>query len=120
VQAQQQAVCRSSHGSSAHELCYVCGVLCRAVCRQLGWPLIDKDDARDCLQQLPAGVDANQLSYDIMFSYASTQLQLGLSTVLDCPFARVCLYDRAQALAEQVRNGGQRTACSWCAWLKLV
>lgn len=75
--------------------------LARAVCRQLGWPLIDKDDARDCLQQLPADVEANQLSYDIMFSYASTQLQLGLSTVLDCPFARVCLYDRAQALARQ-------------------
>lgn len=97
----------------------MCAVLCRAVCRELWWPLIDKDDARDCLQQLPASVDANQLSYDIMFSYANTQLQLGLSTALDCPFARVCLYERAQGLARQVGSGGQRAACSWCAQLEL-
>jgi hypothetical protein len=81
---------------------------CRAVCKQLCWPLIDKDDARDCLQHLPASAlqtfDANQLSYDIMFSYCETQLQLGLCAALDCPFARVSLYQRAQEMAKQVRS----------------
>lgn len=84
----------------------------RAVCKQLGWPLIDKDDAHDCLQSLPTQLlqafDANQLSYDIMFSYCETQLQLGLSTVLDCPFARVALYHRAVELAEKVSGYGPR------------
>lgn len=83
----------------------------RAVCKQLSWPLIDKDDARDCLQSLPASLlqafDANQLSYDIMFSYCETQLQLGLSTALDCPFARAALYHRASELATKV------SASSW-------
>eukprot|EP00775_Hariotina_reticulata_P008623 gene8623-8804_t len=69
------------------------------------WPLIDKDDARDCLQTLPAAVlqnmDANQLSYDIMFSYCRTQLSLGLNVAVDCPFARVSLYDAAVTLAQQ-------------------
>jgi hypothetical protein len=43
----------------------------RQLCHQLRWPLIDKDDTRDCLQALPAAalelLDANRLSYDIMF-----------------------------------------------------
>jgi predicted kinase len=77
------------------------------VCRQLRVPLIDKDDARDCLQHsLPPTslqlVDANALSYDIMFSYAATQLSLGLSVAIDCPFARVELFDRAVQLAQKV------------------
>jgi predicted kinase len=78
------------------------------VCAALGWPLLDKDDAKDVLQQaLPhvttaQHIDANALSYDLMFSFAGTQLSLGLSAALDCPFARVALYERAAALAAQV------------------
>lgn len=93
-------------------------MLLRDVCKELQWPLIDKDDARDCLQRLPAEVrqtfDANQLSYDIMFSYCETQLQLGLSVVLDCPFARVSLYHRARELADKVRD--QLGNCSCGIW----
>lgn len=88
-----------------NDLCYWS---CRLVCRQLRWPLIDKDDARDCLQQLSPDVlqqlDANALSYDIMFRYCATQLSLGLSTAMDCPFARVALYDRALEVAHTVRG----------------
>lgn len=95
----------------------------RGVCQALSWPLIDKDDARDCLQGLPPALlqafDANQLSYDIMFSYCRTQLQLGLSTALDCPFARAALYHRALELANQVQYSStvlhtlpQRSSCS--------
>eukprot|EP00879_Flechtneria_rotunda_P022465 GHRR01023716.1.p1 GENE.GHRR01023716.1~~GHRR01023716.1.p1 ORF type:complete len:199 (+),score=56.92 GHRR01023716.1:83-679(+) len=79
--------------------------LARHICKDLGWPLIDKDDAKDILQTLPAEVlqsfDANQLSYDITFSYCQTQLLLGISTVVDCPLARSQLYDQAVNIAAQ-------------------
>ncbi|WIA15383.1 hypothetical protein OEZ85_002045 [Tetradesmus obliquus] len=79
--------------------------LARLLCQQLSWPLIDKDDTRDCLQALPEAAlqlfDANHLSYDVMFRHACSQLSLGLSTVLDCPLARVELYDQAAAIAQQ-------------------
>jgi len=99
---------------SQSQFCHYClQAAFRLVCQHLQWPLIDKDDARDCLQTLPAAVhpilDANQLSYDIMFSYCRTQLSLGLNVVLDCPFARVHLYDAAVAIAQQVRSC--RTTC---------
>lgn len=124
--------------------------LASALAQRLAWPLIDKDDARDCFQQYytPAGpansaatvtaapavpppaaaqaspalgpaahaaaaaagaaaaaaapaVDWNQLAYDVMFSFAGRQLSLGMSVVLDCPFARRELYDRVCLLARQ-------------------
>lgn len=60
------------------------------------------------MQSLPSDalqlLNANQLSYDIMFSYCRTQLSLGLSVVLDCPFARVALFDEADRLAKQVSS----------------
>lgn len=80
----------------------------RALCRHLRWPLIDKDLARSPCQPLVAGhlgIDWNQLSYDIMFSYCEAQLACGLSAVLDCPLARRSLYDRAAKLAAKVRCG---------------
>ena len=37
----------------------------RAISSALGWPLIDKDDARECLHGLDAGsADLNALSYE--------------------------------------------------------
>ena len=86
-----------------------CGksTLGRALAATLGWPLIDKDDARDCLQTLVAdcpSVDWNNLSYEIMFSYLETQLSLDLDGVIvDSPLARRVLFDRAEALARKVR-----------------
>jgi hypothetical protein len=105
----------------------------------LRWPLVDKDDARDCLQPAAAAwaaaaaaaaedsaraaaagaaaapqaavpligppPDWNGLSYDIMYRTAETQLSLGLSAVLDCPFSRAALFQRAAALAARVRRG---------------
>ncbi len=80
--------------------------LARALAQALRWPLIDKDDARDALQAISsqaaqAGIDLNALAYDIMFRAAATQLSLGLSTINDCPMARLELYERAAALAQQ-------------------
>lgn len=91
-----------------HHPVHVSAAAVRRLCQELGWPLIDKDDARDCLQTFPAEVlqvvDANQLSYDIMFKYCHTQLSLGLSAVVDCPFARAELYDEAARIAQQVNQ----------------
>lgn len=93
---------------SLTEPCYL--LACRAVCKELKWPLIDKDDARDCLQAPEDScvqLDLNQISYNIMFKYCETQLQLGLSAVLDCPLARVALYRQASQLAERVSSREQ-------------
>lgn len=38
-----------------------------------------------------------------MFRYCQTQLSLGLSVVVDCPFARVDLYDAAVSVAHKVK-----------------
>lgn len=100
--------------------------LAQELARRLRWPLVDKDDVRDMFQvhsaataaaasvapdapagPAPGGVDWNALSYDVMFSVAARQLGLGLSVVLDCPFARRQLYDRACEVAAQVRGRQQ-------------
>jgi hypothetical protein len=36
--------------------------------------------------------------------HAASQLSLGISTIVDCPLARVELYDQAAAIAEQVSS----------------
>ncbi|GLI63150.1 hypothetical protein VaNZ11_005916 [Volvox africanus] len=84
-----------------------CGksTIAEALASALQCPLVDKDDARDCFQpqiaQAP-DIDWNALSYDVMFRIAERQLALGLSVVLDCPFARRQLYDQACQLACRV------------------
>jgi hypothetical protein len=40
-----------------------------------------------------------------MFRVAGTQLSLGVSAVVDCPFSRAELYHRARRLASEVRGG---------------
>jgi len=77
----------------------------RHLARRLSIPLIDKDDARDCFQALALAnqhIDWNQLSYDVIFSIAESQLANGLGLILDCPLARHSLFVRAAALAEKV------------------
>ncbi|GIM10560.1 hypothetical protein Vretimale_14214, partial [Volvox reticuliferus] len=84
-----------------------CGksTIAAALASALQCPLVDKDDARDCFQSVIAqapDVDWNALSYSVMFRTAERQLALGLSVVLDCPFARRQLYDQACELACRV------------------
>ncbi len=75
--------------------------------RILHWPLVDKDDSRDCfeaveeLRGLPPSV-LNNLAYEVMFRIAAKQLRVGNSVILDCPMARVMLFEKAQTLAKQV------------------
>jgi len=54
--------------------------LSRALSRRLRWPVIDKDDIRDLLDDSTPG-----LSYDIMFNVARRQLLQGLSVICDSP-----------------------------------
>lgn len=84
-----------------------CGksTLAAALARRLAWPLIDKDDAKDCLSALPCDPAAlNAVSYAIMFSVAATQLRCGNSVIVDCPLARVELWNQATQIADQVQH----------------
>lgn len=99
--------------------------LAKQLAAALGWPLVDKDDARDCMRcSLATPQELNDLSYAIMFRVAGTQLSLGMSCILDCPFARVSLYQHAAALAQQV-GGGRSNAedvrsCTLFCWSRII
>ena len=71
--------------------------LARALSRQLGWPLIDKDDVRDLLDDSAPG-----LSYDIMLNVGRRQLLQGLSVICDSPLGYRRTYERAAAIADEV------------------
>ena len=70
--------------------------LAYALARTLQWPLLDKDDIKDHTLGLP---DANNLAYAILWQVVATQLALGVSVIVDSPFAYPVLYTQAQALA---------------------
>lgn len=79
----------------------------RALAAALRWPVVDKDDIRDATLALeapdrpapPAPTALNALSYEVMWRVVETQLQIGLSVVVDCPLARASLFRTACALA---------------------
>ena len=73
--------------------------LARELGARLGWPLIDKDDVRDLLDD--ATPNAGGLAYDIMFNVARRQLLQGLSVICDSPFAYRRSYDRAVQIAQE-------------------
>ncbi len=43
----------------------------------------------------------NALSYGIMWRYAQTQLLCRNSVIIDCPLARIELFEEAKCMAEQ-------------------
>jgi len=69
--------------------------LATVLARLLKWPLLDKDDIKDHTLGLP---NANDLAYAILWQMVATQLRLGISVVVDSPFAYPSLYARAQQL----------------------
>lgn len=71
--------------------------LARALSRELGWPLIDKDDIRDLLDNQTQA--AGPLAYATMFNIARRQLLQGLSVICDSPLTGNISYERAQAIA---------------------
>ena len=72
--------------------------LAEALARSLKWPLLDKDDIKDHTLGLPRD---NDLAYAILWQMVATQLRLGISVIVDSPFAYPWLYARAQEFATQ-------------------
>ncbi|MEZ4865390.1 MAG: ATP-binding protein [Caldilineaceae bacterium] len=70
--------------------------LAHALAHTLHWPLLDKDDIKDHTLGLP---DANELAYAILWQIVATQLQLGVSVIVDSPLAYPTMYATAQTLA---------------------
>lgn len=80
--------------------------LARSLASSLKIPLIDKDDIRDCTLSLQQSLSPsiassllNDFSYQAIWQIASTQLQLGLSIVIDSPLSRRNHLDRLLLLA---------------------
>jgi predicted kinase len=69
--------------------------LAQALAQSLKWPLLDKDDIKDHTLGLPAD---NHLAYAILWQMVATQLRLGVSLIVDSPFAYPAMYAQAQAL----------------------
>uniref|UniRef100_A0A6N2KND0 AAA+ ATPase domain-containing protein n=1 Tax=Salix viminalis TaxID=40686 RepID=A0A6N2KND0_SALVM len=67
--------------------------------------LIDKDDVRDCTISIQNSSPAtaskllNDISYDVVWQIASTQLRLGLSVIIDSPLSRRAHLDRLVQMA---------------------
>jgi len=71
----------------------------RALSKHLGWPLIDKDDVKDLLdERIP---EAGGLAYDIMFQIARCQLLQGLNVIRDSPLTGRMAYAHAQTIATE-------------------
>jgi predicted kinase len=71
----------------------------RALSKQLGWPLIDKDDVLDLLDGHAQA--AGPPAYDIMFNIARRQLLQGLNVICDSPLTGRISYERAQGIARE-------------------
>ncbi len=69
----------------------------RALSKQLGWPLIDKDDVKNLLDNhMP---EAGGLAYDIMFNIARRQLLQGLNAICDSPLTNIRAHEHALSTA---------------------
>lgn len=77
--------------------------LANSIATALKFPLLDKDDVRDCTLPLQHSLVSpsllNDLSYHAIWQIASTQLRLGLSVVVDSPLSRRAHLDRLIQLA---------------------
>lgn len=71
----------------------------RALSKQLGWPLIDKDDVKDLLDS--HAPEAGGLAYDIMFNIARRQLLQGLNVICDSPLVSSMSYQRARKITKE-------------------
>ncbi|MEM7533877.1 MAG: AAA family ATPase [Chloroflexota bacterium] len=77
-------------------------MLAQALAHRLAWPLVDKDDVKDYLVEIPSNVlDSNSLSYDIMWRIVETQLRLGVSVIVDSPLSYPVSYETAKNLSQR-------------------
>src|SRR5579863_1748213 len=75
--------------------------LARALSRERGWPLVDKDDVKDLLDGHEQA--AGPLAYAIMFNIARRQLLQGLPVICDSPLTGSISYERAQGIAQETQ-----------------
>jgi predicted kinase len=75
--------------------------LARALSKELGWPLIDKDDVKDLLDSHMQAT--GPLAYEIMYNIARRQLLQGLNVICDSPLTGNISYERAQSAAAQAQ-----------------
>ncbi|GAC1354535.1 MAG: ATP-binding protein [Ktedonobacteraceae bacterium] len=73
----------------------------RALSRQLGWALIDKDDIKDMFSAQI--LDADGLAYDVMLNIVRRQLLQGLNVICDSPLTYTMTYQRTQQIATETR-----------------
>lgn len=73
--------------------------LAQAVSRELHWPLVDKDDIKDLLDNYHP--ESGGLAYDLMFNIARRQLLLGLSVICDSPLTGSIAYEHAQTIVTE-------------------
>lgn len=76
--------------------------LAHAIASTLRYPLIDKDDVRNSTSQLTTSSPAaqlNELSYQVIWRIVKTQLDLGLSVVLDSPLSSQTHLDHLREIA---------------------
>ncbi|GFS39665.1 hypothetical protein Acr_00g0064250 [Actinidia rufa] len=78
------------------------------------WIVAMKDDVRDATSTLQLSISPkllNELSYDVVWRLASTQIRLGLSVVIDSPLSRRPYLDR---LLELAADAGARLVIVEC------
>lgn len=75
--------------------------LARALSRERGWPLVDKDDVKDLLDGHAQA--AGPLAYAIMFNIARRQLLQGLHVICDSLLTGNISYERAQKIAQETQ-----------------
>ncbi|KAF5187324.1 hypothetical protein FRX31_023085 [Thalictrum thalictroides] len=76
--------------------------LAHAIATALRVPLIDKDDVRNCTHPLSTSSSSkqlNDLSYQVIWQIAKTQVDMGLSVVIDSPLSRLSCLDRLKQIA---------------------
>ncbi len=73
--------------------------LAREVGRELGWPLLDKDDIKAVVYGRTQVAD--EVSYDLLFRLARRQLQQGLNVLVDSPLMHRGLYELASRTARE-------------------
>lgn len=71
----------------------------RALGKQLGCPVIDKDDIKDILDG--HSPEAGPLAYETMFNIARRQLLQGLDVICDSPLTFRISYEKAQLIAAE-------------------
>ncbi len=71
----------------------------RALGKQLGCPVIDKDDIKDILDSHTP--ESGPLAYETMFNVARRQLLQGLDVICDSPLTFRISYEKAQLVAAE-------------------